>query len=63
MTGVQTCALPILADALDWHIRHGVRDVWVNTRPDNKPAQTLYSRHGFIPRDEGLAVLRSTTGR
>jgi len=53
----------LLADALAWLIRHGVRDVWVNTQPDNKPAQTLYGRHGFIPRDEGLAVLRSTTGR
>ena len=53
----------LLADALAWLIRHGVRDVWVNTQPDNEPAQTLYGRHGFIPRDEGLAVLRSTTGR
>ena len=53
----------LLADALAWLVRHGVRDVWVNTQSDNEPAQTLYGRHGFIPRDEGLAVLRSTTGR
>jgi len=53
----------LLADALTWLIRHGVRDVWVNTQPDNRPAQALYGRHGFVPRDEGLAVLRSTAGR
>jgi len=53
----------LLADALTWLIRHGVRDVWVNTQPDNRPAQALYERHGFVPRDEGLAVLRSTAGR
>ena len=53
----------LLADALAWLIRHGVRDVWVNTQPDNRPAQALYGHHGFIPRDEGLAVLRSTAGR
>ena len=53
----------LLTDALAWLIRHGVREVWVNTQPDNGPAQTLYRRHGFIPRDEGLAVLGSTAGR
>jgi len=53
----------LLADALAWLIRHGVQDVWVNTQPDNKPAQALYGRHGFVPRDEGLAVLRFTVGR
>ena len=53
----------LVADALAWLIRHGVREVWVNTQPDNRPAQALYECHGFVPRDEGLVVLRSTVGR
>ena len=53
----------LLADSLSWLARGGVRDVWVNTQPDNERARALYQRHGFEERTGGLTVLRYETAR
>ena len=53
----------LLADAISWLALGGVRDVWVNTQPDNDRARALYRRHGFGEKAGGLTVLRYETAR
>lgn len=48
----------LVLDALTWVRRRGCRTVLVNTQEANERAFRLYRRLGFVPRAEGLAVLR-----
>lgn len=48
----------LVVDALRWARRRGAREVLVNTQEANTGALELYERLGFVPRPQGLAVLR-----
>ena len=48
----------LVVDALSWLRRRGARLALVNTQEANERAFLLYRRLGFVPRADGLAVLR-----
>jgi GNAT superfamily N-acetyltransferase len=48
----------LVLDALLWLRRRGCRVALVNTQEANERAFRLYRRLGFVPRADGLAVLR-----
>jgi len=53
----------LVVDALRWLVRSGARDAFVNTQPGNAAARSLYERHGFSIRPDGLDVLRLDLGQ